>query len=113
MATKEELLQRVQDAKDQAKIDAAYSASLTSTEEKPPTPTPPPTTTPKPKPKDKGDTYTLGGGRQVPVKPNEELFYDKEKRSYATRPKKMAKGGMTSSASKRADGIAQRGKTRA
>ena len=62
---------------------------------------------------DRGDTYTLGGGRQVSVKPNEELYYDKEKSSYAARPKKMAKGGMTSSASKRADGIAQRGKTRA
>ena len=61
---------------------------------------------------DRGDTYTLGGGRQVSVKPNEELYYDKEKSSYAARPKKMAKGGMTS-ASRRADGIAQRGKTRA
>ena len=45
MATKEELLQAVKDAKDQPKIDAAYSASLTSTEEKPaakPAPAPKP-----------------------------------------------------------------------
>jgi hypothetical protein len=35
MATKEELLQAAQDAKNQPKIDAAYSASLTNTEEKP------------------------------------------------------------------------------
>ena len=47
MATKEELLQAVKDAKDQPKIDAAYSASLTSTEEKPATP--PPKPAPKPK----------------------------------------------------------------
>ena len=74
MATKEELLQAVQDAKNQPKIDAAYSAALTSTEEKPKMPPPP--------------------------KP-------------ALKPKKMASGGMTSSASKRADGCAIRGKTRA
>ena len=35
MATKEELLREVQDAKDAAKADAAYSKSLTSTEEAP------------------------------------------------------------------------------
>jgi hypothetical protein len=35
MATKEELLQAAQDAKNQPKIDAAYEASLTSTEMKP------------------------------------------------------------------------------
>lgn len=52
MPSKEELLQAVQDAKDQPKIDAAYSASLTSTEEKPaPKPEPKPTPPPKPKPK--------------------------------------------------------------
>ena len=46
MATKEELLQAAQDAKNQPKIDAAYSASLTSTEEKP---APKPAPMPKPK----------------------------------------------------------------
>jgi hypothetical protein len=52
MATKEELLQAVQDAKDQPKIDAAYEASLTSTEMAPkPKPEPKPTPPPKPKPK--------------------------------------------------------------
>jgi hypothetical protein len=50
MATKEELLQAAQDAKDQPKIDAAYSAALTSTEEKPaPPPLPKPAPMPKPK----------------------------------------------------------------
>jgi hypothetical protein len=54
MATKEELLQAAQDAKDQPKIDAAYSAALTSTEEKPappPLPKPAPKPAPMPKPK--------------------------------------------------------------
>jgi hypothetical protein len=59
------------------------------------------------KAKDKGSIYTLGGGRQVPVKPNEELYYDKEKSAYATRTKKMAKGGVT-----RADGCITKGRTK-
>lgn len=70
MATREELLQAAKDAKDQPKIDAAYEASLTSTEM---APKPEQKPVPKPTPK----------------------------------PKKMAGGGVT-----RADGIAQRGKTK-
>jgi hypothetical protein len=58
MATKEELLQAVKDAKDQPKIDAAYSASLTSTEEKP---TPPPKPAPKPKKMAKGGVTRADG----------------------------------------------------
>ena len=52
MATKEELLQAVQDAKNQPKIDAAYEASLTSTEMKP---------EPKPKPMPKPKKMAKGG----------------------------------------------------
>ena len=50
MATKEELLQAAQDAKNQPKIDAAYEAALTSTEMAPkPEQKPAPKPTPKPK----------------------------------------------------------------
>lgn len=49
MATKEELLQAVQDAKNQPKIDAAYEASLTSTEMAPKPEMKAPKPTPKPK----------------------------------------------------------------
>ena len=48
MTTREELLQAAKDAKDQPKIDAAYEASLTSTEMKP---QPKPVVKPMPKPK--------------------------------------------------------------
>lgn len=72
---------------------------------------PPPRTATKEKGKDKGDTYTLGGGRQVRTKEGEELYYDRDKGAYNIRQKKYAKGGAVS-ASKRADGCAQRGKTR-
>jgi hypothetical protein len=48
MATREELLQAAKDAKDQPKIDAAYEASLTSTEM-----APKPAQKPKPMPKPK------------------------------------------------------------
>ena len=53
MATREQLLQEVQDAKNQPKIDAAYEAALTSTEmaPKPPAPKPAPKPAPTPKPK--------------------------------------------------------------
>jgi hypothetical protein len=62
MATKEELLQAVQDAKDQPKIDAAYSASLTSTEEKPAAkPAPKPAPMPKPKKMAKGGVTRADG----------------------------------------------------
>jgi hypothetical protein len=56
MATKEELLQAVQDAKNQPKIDAAYEASLTSTEMKPK-----PKPTPKPKKMAKGGVTRADG----------------------------------------------------
>jgi hypothetical protein len=46
MATKEELLQAAQDAKNQPKIDAAYDASMTNTES---APRPAPKPLPKPK----------------------------------------------------------------
>jgi hypothetical protein len=52
MATREELLQAAKDAKDQPKIDAAYEASLTSTEMAPKPaqkPAPKPASVPKPK----------------------------------------------------------------
>jgi|TARA_R110000868_G_scaffold11151_3_gene54633 hypothetical protein len=50
MTTREELLQAAKDAKDQPKIDAAYEASLTSTEMAPkPEQKPAPKPTPKPK----------------------------------------------------------------
>lgn len=48
MATREELIQQAKDAKDQAKIDAAYDASLTNTELAP-KPEPKPAPIPKPK----------------------------------------------------------------
>jgi hypothetical protein len=60
MATKEELLQAVQDAKDQPKIDAAYEASLTSTEMAP-KPKPKPTPVPKPKKMAKGGVTRADG----------------------------------------------------
>jgi hypothetical protein len=50
MATREELLQAAKDAKDQPKIDAAYEASLTSTEMAP-KPEKKPVVKPMPKPK--------------------------------------------------------------
>jgi hypothetical protein len=50
MATREELLQAAKDAKDQPKIDAAYEASLTSTEMDP-KPEKKPVVKPMPKPK--------------------------------------------------------------
>ena len=56
MATKEELLQAVQDAKNQPKIDAAYEASLTNTEMKPK-----PKPTPKPKKMAKGGVTRADG----------------------------------------------------
>ena len=46
MATKEELMQAAQDAKNQPKIDAAYDASMTNTES---APRPAPKPLPKPK----------------------------------------------------------------
>ena len=50
MTTREELLQAAKDAKDQPKSDAAYEASLTSTEMAPkPEQKPAPKPTPKPK----------------------------------------------------------------
>ena len=55
MATKEELLQAAQDAKNQPKIDAAYDASMTNTESAPK----PDVKTPKPLPKPK---KMAGGG---------------------------------------------------
>lgn len=58
MATKEELIQAAQDAKNQPKIDAAYSAALTSTEEKP---APPPKPAPKPKKMAKGGVTRADG----------------------------------------------------
>jgi len=58
MATKEELLQAVQDAKNQPKIDAAYEASLTSTEMKP---KPEPKPIPKPKKMAKGGVTRADG----------------------------------------------------
>jgi hypothetical protein len=62
MATKEEMLQEAKDAKDQPKIDAAYSASLTSTEEKPaPKPEPKPTPPPKVKKMAKGGVTRADG----------------------------------------------------
>ncbi len=60
MATKEELLQAAKDAKDQAKIDAAYEASLTSTELAP-RPEPKPTPAPKPKKMAKGGVTRADG----------------------------------------------------
>ena len=60
MATKEELLQAVQDAKNQPKIDAAYEASLTSTEMAP-KPKPKPTPVPKPKKLAKGGVTRADG----------------------------------------------------
>ena len=56
MATKEELLQAAQDAKNQPKIDAAYEASLTNTEMKPK-----PKPTPKPKKMAKGGVTRADG----------------------------------------------------
>jgi hypothetical protein len=62
MATKEELLQAVQDAKNQPKIDAAYEASLTSTEMAPkPEPKPKPAPMPKPKKMAKGGVTRADG----------------------------------------------------
>lgn len=63
MATKEELLQQVQDAKDAAKADAAYDASLTSTElaPKPDQKAPKPAPTPKPKKMAKGGVTRADG----------------------------------------------------
>lgn len=58
MATKEELLQQVQDAKDAAKADAAYNASLTSTEL---APKPEQKATPKPAPAPKPKKMAKGG----------------------------------------------------
>jgi hypothetical protein len=52
MPNREELLQAAKDAKDQPKIDAAYEASLTSTEMAPkPEKKPVPKPAPAPKPK--------------------------------------------------------------
>ena len=67
MATKEQMLQEAQDAKDAAKAEAAYNAAMVNT----------------------------------PAAPKVE-----------PKPKKMASGGSVSSASKRADGCATKGKTR-
>ena len=62
MATKEQLLQEVQDAKNQPKIDAAYDASLTSTELAPkPDQKPAPKPTPKPKKMAKGGVTRADG----------------------------------------------------
>ena len=62
MPSKEELLQAVQDAKDQPKIDAAYEASLTSTEMAPkPEPKPKPAPMPKPKKMAKGGVTRADG----------------------------------------------------
>lgn len=63
-------------------------------------PKPVPTPKPKPDPRD-ANIFTADKGIQPPS-PDEG----------PTKPKKMAKGGSVGSASKRADGIAQRGKTR-
>jgi hypothetical protein len=41
-----------------------------------------------------------------------KAYNEADKTEPAPKPKKMAKGGKVGSASKRADGIAQRGKTR-
>ena len=60
MATKEELLQAAQDAKNQPKIDAAYEASLTSTEMKP-AQKPIPKPMPKPKKMAKGGVTRADG----------------------------------------------------
>ncbi len=62
MATKEELLQAAQDAKNQPKIDAAYDASMTSTESAPKTESKPkPAPMPKPKKMAKGGVTRADG----------------------------------------------------
>jgi hypothetical protein len=66
MATREQLLQEVQDAKNQPKIDAAYDASLTNTEmaPKPPAPkssAPKPASVPKTKKLAKGGVTRADG----------------------------------------------------
>ena len=64
MKTREELLQAAKDAKDQPKIDAAYEASLTSTEMAPkpkPKPEPKPMPIPKPKKMAKGGVTRADG----------------------------------------------------
>lgn len=64
MATREQLLQEVQDAKNQPKIDAAYEAALTSTEmaQKPnQKPAPKPAPAPKPKKMAKGGVTRADG----------------------------------------------------
>ena len=62
-----------------------------------------------------GDFYTAQGTPFVPFRPyastsNANEYTDNKKRGGVV--KKMAKGGSVSGASKRADGIAQRGKTK-
>ena len=59
---------------------------------------------PPPNPKDK-DIWTADKGIPPPFEPDDASAAKKK-------PVKKAKGGVISSASKRADGVAQRGKTR-
>jgi len=54
-------------------------------------------------------TTLVGKAIETLIKPKEEK---KEEKKELPQPEKKAKGGVVGSASKRADGIAQRGKTR-
>jgi len=140
MATKEELLQAVQDAKDQSKIDAAYEASLTNTEM---------ASTPKPKAVDGGVTRALkGAGKEIMRgirRVGQDLGIAEDPNQYKKTPQGEAmansdaakgarnyvrlykeglgmkgkndeyekkKGGLVKTASSRADGCATKGKTR-
>ena len=124
MAATEEMLQEARDKKNQAKIDAAYSKSLTTTEEAPEPPKSAgagrgfvnPPMKPEAKPEAKPEVKKMAEGGSVDKAQDKAMIVKAFKQHDAQEHKggkgtilKLASGG---SASRRADGIAQRGKTR-
>ena len=109
MTTRDELLQAAKDAKDQPKIDAAYEASLTSTEMAPKPaqkPAPKPAPTPKPKKLAEGGRTDTTQDKAMIKKAFKQHDAQKHKGGSGT-SLKLAKGGVT-----RADGCITKGHTK-